>query len=59
MDGKVDYRGLGKLLIDKNIKNKSKLIELEGISTNVLAKLNRGDFISCGKPPEDLEGASL
>ena len=46
MDGKVDYRGLWKLLIDKNIKNKTDLIELAGISTNVLAKLNRGDFIS-------------
>ena len=46
MDGKVDYRGLWKLLIDKNIKNKTDLIEMAGISTNVLAKLNRGDFIS-------------
>ena len=46
MNGKVDYRGLWKLLIDKNIKNKTDLIELAGISTNVLAKLNRGDFIS-------------
>ena len=46
MDGKVDYRGLWKLLIDKNIKNKTDLIELAGISTNVLAKLNRGDFVS-------------
>ena len=46
MDGKVDYRGLWKLLIDKNIKIKTDLIELAGISTNVLAKLNRGDFVS-------------
>ena len=46
MDGKADYRGLWKLLIDKNIKNKTDLIGLAGISTNVLAKLNRGDFIS-------------
>lgn len=46
MDGNVDYRGLWKLLIDKKIKNKTDLIELAGISTNVLSKLNKGEFVS-------------
>jgi len=44
--GDVDYRKLWKLLIDKNIKKKTDLIEMAGISTNVLAKLSRGDYIS-------------
>ncbi|HOU76356.1 MAG TPA: helix-turn-helix transcriptional regulator [Candidatus Dojkabacteria bacterium] len=42
----VDYRKLWKLLIDKGIKNKTELIEMAGISTNILAKLGRGEFIS-------------
>lgn len=42
----VDYRKLWKLLIDKGIKNKTDLIEMAGISTNILAKLGRGEFIS-------------
>ena len=46
MDGNVDYRKLWKLMIDKNIKRKTDLIELSGISTNVLAKLTKGDYIS-------------
>lgn len=46
MEGNVDYRKLWKLLIDKNIKRKTDLIELSGISTNVLAKLTKGDYIS-------------
>lgn len=41
----VDYRKLWKLLIDKKMK-KTELITLAGISTNVLAKLNKGEFIS-------------
>lgn len=41
----VDYRKLWKLLIDKKMK-KTELITLAGISTNVLAKLNKGGFIS-------------
>lgn len=42
----VDYRKLWKLLIDKGIKNKTELIEMADISTNILAKLGRGEFIS-------------
>lgn len=46
MSGNVDYRRLWKLLIDKNIKNKMDLIDLAGISTNVLSKLSKGEFVS-------------
>lgn len=46
MVGNVDYKKLWKLLIDKNIRRKTDLIPLAGISTNVLSKLNKGDFIS-------------
>lgn len=42
----ADYRKLWKLLIDKNIKKKTDLIPLAGITTNVLAKMNKGEFIS-------------
>ena len=45
----ADYRKLWKLLIDKNIKKKTDLIPLAGITTNVLAKLNKGEFISMEK----------
>ena len=34
------------LLIEKGIKNKSDLIPLAGISTNVLAKMNKGEYVS-------------
>ncbi len=44
--GDVDYRKLWKLLIDKNIKKKTDLITMAGISTNILAKLSKGEFIS-------------
>lgn len=46
MNMDADYRKLWKLLIDKNIKKKTDLIPLAGITTNVLAKLNKGEFIS-------------
>lgn len=46
MENHVDYRKLWKLLIDKGIKNKTELIPMADISTNVLAKLNKGEFIS-------------
>ncbi len=46
MNGCVDYKKLWKLLIDKEIKKKTDLIHMAGISTNVLAKLNKGDYIS-------------
>ena len=44
--GNVNYRKLWKLMIDKNIRKKTDLITMVGISTNILAKLNKGDFIS-------------
>lgn len=46
MDGQVDYKKLWKLLIDKDIKKKTDLIPLAGISTNILAKMNKGEFVS-------------
>ena len=45
MTENVDYRKLWKLLIDKKMK-KTELISAAGISTNVLAKLNKGEFVS-------------
>ena len=42
----VDYRKLWKQLIDKGIKNKTDLIKMAGISTNILAKLGKGEFVS-------------
>lgn len=45
MTENVDYRKLWKLLIDKKMK-KTDLIALAGVSANVMAKLNKGDFVS-------------
>lgn len=42
----VDYRKLWKMLIDKGINNRTDLIKMAGISTNILAKLGKGEFIS-------------
>lgn len=42
----VYYRKLWKLLIDKGIKNRTDLIKIVGISTNILAKLGKGEYIS-------------
>ena len=42
----VDYSSLWARLKDKGIKNKTDLIPLAGISTNILAKLNKGEYIS-------------
>ena len=42
----VDYRKLWIKLIDKGIKNKTDLIAMADISSNVLAKLGKGEFIS-------------
>ena len=42
----IDYRKLWKMLIDKGVKNKIELINMAGISTNILAKLGKGYFIS-------------
>lgn len=46
MNMDVDYRKLWKVLIDKGIKNKTDLIKMAGISTNILAKLGKGEYIS-------------
>lgn len=46
MNMDVDYRKLWKMLIDKGIKNKTDLIKMAGISTNILAKLGKGEYIS-------------
>lgn len=45
MTENVDYRKLWKLLVDKKMK-KADLIALAGVSANVMAKLNKGDFVS-------------
>ena len=42
----VDYKKLWIRLIEKGIKNKTDLISLAGISTNILAKLNKGEYVS-------------
>ena len=42
----VDYSRLWARLKDKGIKNKTDLIPMAGISTNILAKLNKGEYIS-------------
>ena len=44
----VDYKKLWIRLIEKGIKNKTDLIPLAGISTNILAKLNKGEYVSMG-----------
>ena len=46
IEEQVDYKKLWKLLIDKDIKKKTDLIPLAGISTNILAKMNKGEFVS-------------
>ena len=42
---KVNYDKLWKLLIDKNMK-KTDLIPIAGVSTNIVAKLNKGEYVS-------------
>ena len=42
----VDYKKLWIRLIEKGIKNKTDLIPLAGISTNILSKLNKGEYVS-------------
>lgn len=41
----VDYSGLWKLLIDRKM-NKSQLKDAAHISTNAVAKLGKGEFVS-------------
>lgn len=42
----VDYKKLWNKLAEMGIKNKTDLIPMAGISTNILAKLGKGDYIS-------------
>ena len=42
----VDYHKLWTRMKEKGIKNKTDLIPLAGITTNIVAKLSKGDFIS-------------
>ena len=42
----VDYSKLWEKVKEKGIKNKTELIPMAGISTNILAKLSKGEFIS-------------
>lgn len=41
----ANYKKLWKLLIDKDMK-KTDLLTAAGISTNILAKMNKGEYIS-------------
>lgn len=42
----VDYTKLWNKFAEMGIKNKTVLIPMAGISTNILAKLSKGDYIS-------------
>lgn len=42
----VDYSKLWERMKSKGIKNKTDLIPLAGITTNIVAKLGKGKFIS-------------
>lgn len=42
----MDYSKLWEKVKEKGIKNKTDLIPLAGISTNILVKLSKGEFIS-------------
>ena len=42
----VDYSKLWEKVKEKGIKNKTDLIPMAGISTNILAKLSKGELIS-------------
>lgn len=42
----VNYTKLWERYKEKGYKNKTDLIELAGISTNIVAKLNKGEYVS-------------
>ncbi len=42
----VNYQKLWDIMKSKGIKNKTDLISLAGITTNIVAKLGKGEFIS-------------
>ena len=43
---KISYAPLWKTLIDKNIKNKTDLLELVGIGSGTLAKMSKNQEVS-------------
>lgn len=43
---RVSYNKLWKLMIDRNLSNKSDLRRLTGIGTNTLAKLSKNETVS-------------
>mgnify|MGYP003415831748 FL=1 len=47
---KVDSSRLWTRIKEKGIKNKTDLIQMARISTNILAKLNKGEYISMDSP---------
>lgn len=59
MNMDVDYRKLWKMLIDKGIKNKTDLIKMAGISTNILAKLGKGEYISMDSMQKTCRSAEI
>lgn len=42
----VDYTKLLERYKEKGYKNKTDLITLAGVSTNIVAKLNKGEYVS-------------
>ncbi len=42
----VDYTKLWERYKERGYKNKTDLISLAGISTNIVAKLNKGEYVS-------------
>ena len=42
----VDYTKLWERYKEKGYKNKTDLITLAGVSTNIVAKLNKGEYVS-------------
>ena len=42
----VDYSKLWERYKEKGYKNKTDLISLAGVSTNIVAKLNKGEYVS-------------
>ncbi len=42
----VDYTKLWERYKEKGYKNKTDLVELADISTNIVAKLNKGEYVS-------------
>lgn len=42
----VDYTKLWERYKEKGNKNKTDLISLAGVSTNIVAKLNKGEYVS-------------